>query len=174
MDDDTGKRCTRCNEAKLLSDFSLQDGRSRTICKACLNEYSRLYCRKYRAIDPERYRDPERIREYSRRYRETHPEYVERERERQRERNKKRREAVFDHYGRMCACPGCGATENLSIDHPHGDGSDHRIEIWGNPRGGGSSMYGWLITQGFPDGYQVLCMRCNQSKGRASACRLQH
>lgn len=172
MDDDTGKRCTRCNEFRLLSEFSLQDGRRRNICKACLNEYSRLYYRRYRAVDPQRYRNPERSREYSRRHRETHPEYMERERERQRERNRKKRDAVFDHYGRICIC--CGTTENLTIDHLNGDGSDHRIEIWGSPKGGGSSMYHWLVAQGFPDGYQVLCMRCNQSKGRAAACRLPH
>lgn len=169
-----GKHCTRCGEWKPLTEFSLQDGRPRTICKECLNEYGRLYYRQYRTVDPERYRNPERSREYSRRYRATHPEHMERQRQRQRDRNRKKREAVFDHYGRVCACPGCGATENLSIDHLNGDGSDHRIEIWGNPRGGGSSMYHWLIAQGFPDGYQVLCMRCNQSKGRAAACRLRH
>jgi len=174
MAEDTGKHCTRCNEFRLLSEFSLQEGRLRAICKPCLREYNRLYYREYRAVDPGRYRDPERSRKYSRRYRETHPEYVERERQWKRERDRKKREAVFDHYGRVCACPGCGATSNLSIDHLNGDGADHRIEIWGSQRGGGSTMHWWLVAQGFPDGYQVLCMRCNQRRGRGAACRLQH
>jgi hypothetical protein len=172
MSDDTGKRCTRCGERKPLTEFSLQDGRRRNICKACLNEYNRLYYRRYRAVDPERYRNPERSREYSRRYRAAHPEYAERQREQQSKRRSRQREAVFDHYGRVCAC--CGTAENLTIDHPDGDGADHRIELWGSQRGGGTAMYLWLAAQGFPDGYQVLCMRCNQSKGRAAACRLRH
>ena len=61
------------------------------------------------------------------------------------------RDQVLDHYGRACAC--CGTTESLGIDR---------------------RMYRWLIKQGFPDGFQVLCNRCNSSKGTGPACRIKH
>jgi hypothetical protein len=81
---------------------------------------------------------------------------------------------VFAHYGTVCACPGCGATENLTIDHVDGDGTAHRIELFGTPRCAGYHFYRWLIRQGFPDGYQTLCQPCNQSKRHGSACRIDH
>jgi hypothetical protein len=80
------------------------------------------------------------------------------------------RDAVFGHYGRACAC--CGSAENLVIDHVAGGGAAHRIEL--NLVSGGVRFYRWLIAQGFPDGYQALCSRCNSSKGEGTACRLDH
>jgi hypothetical protein len=81
------------------------------------------------------------------------------------------RDRVLDHYGRACAC--CGATEDLSIDHVNGGGRAHRIELFGYKRAG-TGFYRWLIVQGFPDGYQVLCVSCNSSKQGGLACRLSH
>jgi hypothetical protein len=81
---------------------------------------------------------------------------------RQRARN---REMVLDHYGRECSC--CGSAERLTIDHMS-DGSQHRAEL-----GDGSSgtLHRWLIRNGFPAGYQVLCRSCNASKGSGEHCR---
>lgn len=73
---------------------------------------------------------------------------------------------VLAHYGTSCSC--CGTTERLTIDHINGDGSEHRAEL------GKVNFYRWLIRQGFPEGYQVLCFPCNQSKGRGSRCGLDH
>lgn len=84
------------------------------------------------------------------------------------------RAAVFDHYGRVCACPGCGATGRLTIDHPGGDGNKHRAELFGNRRQGGVPFYRWLIRAGFPAGYVTMCRPCNNSKGDGLACRLWH
>ena len=80
------------------------------------------------------------------------------------------RAAVFDRYGRVCACPGCGATERLTIDHVNGDGRAHRAKVGRDP----GKMYRWLIRHGFPEGFQTLCLRCNQSKGTGLRCRLDH
>jgi len=71
----------------------------------------------------------------------------------------------------VCAC--CGRADNLSIDHVNGDGREHREEIFGR-QGGGVEFYYWLVTTGFPDGFQTLCRSCNQSKGRGRRCRLAH
>ena len=82
------------------------------------------------------------------------------------------RRKVFDYYGRACAC--CGATDELCIDHVNGDGRQHRMELFSDPRRAGHDFYRVLIRQGFPPGYQVLCRRCSSSKGRTAACRLDH
>jgi hypothetical protein len=34
----------------------------------------------------------------------------------------------------------------------------------------GSEFYRWIIEQGFPSGYQVLCGQCNYSKGAGVMC----
>lgn len=68
--------------------------------------------------------------------------------------------------------PAAGAAENLSIDHPNGDGSAHRVELFGSRNAAGARMYMWLVAQGFPDGFQVLCLPCNKSKSNGTACRM--
>jgi len=85
----------------------------------------------------------------------------------------KLRDAVFDHYGRSCAC--CGSEKRLSIDHIAGDGQNHRDQLFGPHKAGHSRrMYQWLVANGFPAGYQTLCLPCNQSKGAGERCQLSH
>jgi len=80
---------------------------------------------------------------------------------------------VFDHYGWSCAC--CGSTEQITIDHVEGDGRQHREQLFGaNYNGNAGRMYRWLIDNGFPEGFQALCRRCNRSKGTSTECRLDH
>jgi hypothetical protein len=87
----------------------------------------------------------------------------------------KARKLVFDHYGHACSCPGCGSTRRLVIDHVNGDGREWRIRLFGRNDCGSRIIYLWLIRNGFPDeGLQVLCQPCNASKGRGTACRLDH
>jgi hypothetical protein len=57
----------------------------------------------------------------------------------------------------------------LTIDHINGDGKRHRKEVHR-----GTPFWRWLIAEGFPEGFQVLCLSCNQSKGRGDRCRLKH
>jgi hypothetical protein len=73
------------------------------------------------------------------------------------------RDQVFTAYGGYkCAC--CGETERmfLSIDHINNDGNVERKS--GAYRGSGNAFYGWLRKNGFPPGYQVLCMNCQVGK----------
>lgn len=63
---------------------------------------------------------------------------------------------VLSKYSKgIPACKKCGNTDIrvLSIDHIKGGGSNHRRKIH-------TTIYQWLITNGFPVGYQVLCMNC--------------
>lgn len=71
------------------------------------------------------------------------------------------RVVVLSHYGadRQPICVMCGFRDirALSLDHLHGNGNTHRrhIKKW---------LYLWLKQQGFPEGYQTLCMNCQMIK----------
>jgi hypothetical protein len=82
------------------------------------------------------------------------------------------RAAVFAHYGTVCAC--CGTVDRLSIDHVGGDGRQHREEVAGHRSRAGVLFYRWLVREGFPPGFQVLCRSCNSSKNNGERCRIDH
>jgi hypothetical protein len=82
-----------------------------------------------------------------------------------REYGKRRKDLCFSHYGGyICSC--CGETEEkfLTLDHIHNDGAAHRRHMNGDRRYRGTSIYGWLIRNRFPAGFQVLCFNCNCGK----------
>lgn len=69
----------------------------------------------------------------------------------------KQKHEVLSHYSKgipICAWPHCGWTDEqaLSIDHIKGGGRAHikKFHI--------KNLYRWLRLQGFPEGFQVLCM----------------
>ncbi len=92
-------------------------------------------------------------------YREAHPaKYIEGW-HRQRDKNKLLKVEVLTHYGDdSLACVWCGEDRVacLSIDHIEGRGNRQRK---GSLRSS-SSFYSWLKKQGYPSGYQTLCMNC--------------
>lgn len=180
---DGSKQCTKCHVPKPLAEFALdsskRDGR-KSACRECTSGADQAY----RQADPERRRV--QVREAMDRYRQSgarirppsrlSPEDAARFREAEAARvaadREQLRAVVFSHYGRVCACPGCGATENLTIDHVEGGGTAHRAEV---SRGAsGTHFYRWLVSSGFPPGFQVLCLLCNSSKGERGGCRLDH
>lgn len=136
-------------------------------CKACTRVDGAAARRRRREADPEK------VREAQRRYRAANPEAgrqyyaanADKLREQQRQSHQRKRDAVLDHYGRVCAC--CGGTDRLAIDHIGGGGNQHRAQL-----GRGNAFYRWLISQGFPDGFQTLCKPCNTSKGNGPVCKL--
>jgi hypothetical protein len=77
------------------------------------------------------------------------------------------RYAWLDRHGRrVCACRGCEGTEHLEIDHL----SEHSPAQGRN----GSALTRWLVNNGLPNGFQVLCRACNRSKHSTGACRRDH
>lgn len=75
---------------------------------------------------------------------------------------------VFGHYSNgsfQCACCKEGIYEFLTLDHIRGNGTRHRRTV-----GSGSTFYRWLIKNGFPEGYRVLCMNCNFAEGTQGGC----
>lgn len=97
------------------------------------------------------------------RYCKRHPERIKEQTERYKPRVKAKKVALYTevrtHYGGgRCACVRCGESRMacLSIDHINGKG---REELMGRKY----STYPFYISlkqQGYPPGYQTLCMNC--------------
>jgi hypothetical protein len=68
---------------------------------------------------------------------------------------------VFRHYGWLCVCCGEPNEDFLSIDHINGCSSDLR-----KLHGLGARFYRWLVKNGFPEGFQTLCLSCNMGRSR--------
>ncbi len=84
---------------------------------------------------------------------------------------------VLIHYSfgmLQCACCGSDDFDSLTIDHIEGGGNRHRNLIFNGNVCSGSPFHLWLRENGYPYGYQVLCKRCNCSKGITNKCRLIH
>jgi hypothetical protein len=81
---------------------------------------------------------------------------------------KRLKDKIFDHYGRVCSCSGCGEArqEFLTIDHINGGGKKHRQEIGG----GGKKLHRWLIKNNFPKEFRTLCFNCNCARGHYGYC----
>jgi hypothetical protein len=87
----------------------------------------------------------------------------------------KRKMLIFRHYSSeipFCACCGEEEIKFLSIDHINGGGTKHRQELQKAPGkpAGGSVIYGWIVKNNFPEGFQILCHNCNQAKGFYGMC----
>lgn len=64
---------------------------------------------------------------------------------------------ILTYYGngkRACVRCGEGRIECLSIDHINGGGSQH-LKSMKTP-----NLYGWLMDNNLPPGFQTLCMNC--------------
>jgi hypothetical protein len=75
------------------------------------------------------------------------------------------REAAIEAYGGyVCRC--CGETWKpfLTIDHIDGGGNQHRKKV------GAANVYRWLRLNGYPPGFQVLCMNCQFGKRICGVC----
>ena len=85
---------------------------------------------------------------------------------------KRRRLEVLARYGGTCACCGEDRFVMLTIDHVFGDGALHRKALMSASRSAhhGAMIYRWLINNGFPPGFQVLCRNCQAAKGQQSEC----
>jgi hypothetical protein len=89
-------------------------------------------------------------------------------------RNLKDRISALQHYGMECACCGEKEFSFLSIDHVEGQGNSERARLFGNRYLCGHHMYRWLRRNGFPPGYQTLCMNCQVGRrDNAGECPCQ-
>lgn len=128
------KYCPRCKETKLILDFYIYRGRPDSLhywCKKCVNQYNRNY-------------------------RKTHKDSYNAWRKQRREKYKL---DTLTYYGKgKPVCVRCGFDDirALSIDHIDNGGGQHRLGVGRY----GSGFYPWLEREGYPEGYQTLCMNC--------------
>ncbi|MBA7662760.1 hypothetical protein ES703_70793 [subsurface metagenome] len=154
------KRCSRCGETKPLDDF-YRDSRSKdqhdAWCKDCFN--------KYRQVWRETHRDREALK--------AHERYLKNKDQNIRNssaRYQQRKISLVAHYSSNtngCACCGESDIRFLSIDHINGNGNQHRKKIGCTS---GENFYRWLIREGMPEGYQVLCYNCNMARAFYGTC----
>jgi len=67
---------------------------------------------------------------------------------------------VLNHYTKNnIECSKCGEKEIdfMTMEHINGGGNKHRIKL------NGINLYDWLIKNNYPDGFDVLCVNCNQN-----------
>lgn len=134
------------------------------------------YQRQYVQMIPENW---EHRLEYMRQYRKLNPERVKTWNAKSRQNNKEfelergillrhlEKKTVMDHYSNgtgKCAC--CGTDRSLCLDHIK--------PILRSKNGAKKTDYRKIIKDNFPEGYQVLCFDCNNSKGRYDKCKLIH
>lgn len=84
--------------------------------------------------------------------------------------HQRRRQEVLAAYRGRCAC--CGESEPafLAVDHINGGGNAHRRTIGGGRMTGSSNFYRWLVKNGFPSDFQLLCHNCNFAKSHHGGC----
>ncbi len=108
-------------------------------------------------------RNEERNKAHQRKWYKKHPEKA---LAYQRDFQRQRKVKLLTYYGGgKCACVVCGESRVacLSIDHIRAIGAKRQL-----------NLYCWLVKNGYPDGYQTLCMNCqwvkralnNESTGR--------
>ena len=151
------KRCWTCGEHKPRDEFSGPMAKS---CEACKASGRPKWTKAKQSAS--RYR-LDRIKLLSQnkawkqanalRYRSQQLEYAAAKRA-------ERRRTVLAHYGGACECCGENQPVFLTIDHIEGNGNAHRREV------GKTDMWLWLLKEGFPEGFRILCYNCNAGRYR--------
>lgn len=134
------KRCTKCQNDKPFARFFWRKQRNawRSWCKDCVKQASRRWYQE----------NPEKARRI----------YC----DAARRRSERLRHQVFAHYSSgepKCACCKETGFRFLTLDHTNNNGGEHRREV-----GDGLSTHIWLVRNGFPNGFQVLCWNCQMGK----------
>jgi hypothetical protein len=83
-------------------------------------------------------------------------------------RDRNNRDKVIGHYGGCCVKCGEICQRFLTVDHINGGGTQHRKNL----KKYGTSFYRWLINQGFPEWFQLLCYNCNCKIHRIESTKL--
>ena len=161
--------CRECGKRKPLDEFetvNAERGWRRRVCKACRADKFREWAQ----------RSKDHIRAYRRQYHADNRETIIAKVNKWVADNpdKRKKNALAYYYrlqfaaiqaygGYRCAC--CGETEPLflTLDHTNNDGAARRRELGFL---GGARLYEWLRDNGYPKGFQVLCMNCNQGRHR--------
>lgn len=148
------KSCGKCKEHLPAAAFNADKTRVshglQNWCRDCKHTWAKVYYSenrdRYRA-----HRATPRGRANSRRW--------------SKENRLRRRAAMFEHYGHICACCGENDKDFLTLDHMNEDGAAHRRALGGNEK-----VMSFLEREGWPVGYQILCFNCNAAKYIRRGC----
>jgi hypothetical protein len=150
------KKCYTCKQVKPIEEFA-QNGKG---CRECRDSNKAQEVRSQREAD--RYRaNREGHLAQSRVWKNINaPHYKRQQSEYARSHRLAVRAAVLAHYGAKCAC--CGESEPmfLTVDHVEGNGAAHRRLLRK------TDMWGWLVSNNYPPGFQLLCFNCNAGQYR--------
>lgn len=172
------KVCRGCNVEKSWSEFySTEYGTPASKCKICELARGREKYHRDRGKERERNRR-KRVRHGKRWNREIRerrridPEFAKRKRAASLKHNRQLRLLVLRHYGGnppTCACCGERHLEFLVLDHVNGGGTQHRVKLFGRSVSG-TAFFRWVIKNGFPKMFRVLCQNCNSALGHYGFC----
>ena len=157
------KICKDCNKEKNITEFVFKNrpyGKyPDNICKKCRNIQSNEWNKKAYKLNPEKYREKQRI------YRLNNLEKIKQQKKKLNERNRLDALKIYGGNPPKCACCGELEIKFLEIDHINGGGTSERKKI-----GMGTTFVSYLKARNYPEGYQILCSNCNQAKGRYGIC----
>ncbi len=149
--------------------------------KSRIRDYNRKYRKSNRETINKNYRklynkNTEKMLEYKRQWRKKHPETYKRWYQKNKKtillkasvRAKKLRIYAIRHYSNETMGCGCCNEKNiefLTIDHlPN---APHKRK---NTKRGGREIFYWLKKNNYPQGFRILCMNCNFSRGKYGYC----
>lgn len=176
------RTCTVCGETKDINKFFRAINRKdsyHSACKGCHTEQ----VRRWRKANGEKWKKI--THEYAKKtwwkYREAVSKWRIKNKDAVKKRARERvievKMKVYSHYSQgvpRCKC--CGETEVkfLSVDHINNDGAKHRRTMRRGKKGGGTGsgtqLYYWIIRNGFPKVFQILCLNCNFGKRFNGIC----
>jgi hypothetical protein len=122
--------------------------------------YKKAYYRAYY------HANAEKLKAYQKTYRQANAEKIKARRQAY---GQKLKETILSHYSGgvpKCACCGEQNMAFLSVDHVEGGGNKQMCEL----KRRGNSFYRWLVNNGYPSGYRVLCINCNSALGFRGHC----
>lgn len=77
---------------------------------------------------------------------------------------KRYRKLVFEAYGNKCECCGEAHSEFLAVDHIGGSSKSYSDDP------SSKNLTFWLIRNGFPKGFRILCHNCNMAVRWGRTC----
>ncbi len=134
-------KCANPNCGKEFQESKHQKGRQKFCSKKCCNDFYKEYRSNWQI------NNKDKTKKARRKY------------------HQKNKLKVLTYYSRdnivpKCVCCGETIIEFLGIDHINNNGAEERKQIGLI----GADFYAWLIKQGYPEGYQVMCHNCNQGR----------
>ncbi len=139
------KVCCRCFNSKPEAEFIAANSRVSPRCNECRDYNARWRWKRRRKLSPEDLKK-QQLAELTR--------------------SRSYRIKILEAYGNKCACCGETTPEFLALDHVNNDGAAERKKT----ALAGSTFYCYVLRQGCPPTYRLLCHNCNSSRGYYGYC----